>query len=173
MNDFVFNVAAFVREPPGTSRRHDVLAPPEALVVPEVVGPVEGQVQLVRLRDAIHASGKFEASVEQPCARCLEPAHKTLTFEADGEFVIDPGERATEETGLEPVWPLDARHNLDLSPLLAEGVIAALPLMPVCRPACPGLEAVEKPAEAAIDPRWSQLAKLRATMFPDMPGTKR
>ena len=173
MNDFVFNVAAFVREPPGTSRRHDVLAPPEALNVAEVVGPVAGRVRLVRLSDVIHATGEFEASVEQPCARCLEPAHQTLRFEADGEFLIDPSEAATEEAGLEPVWPLDDRHNLDLTPFLAEGVIAALPLMPVCRPECPGLEGSEQPAEAVIDPRWSRLAELRATMFPDTTGTKR
>lgn len=173
MNDFVFNVAAFVREPPGTSRKHVVLAPPEALDLPELVGPVVGQVHLVRLREAIHATGDFEAPIEQPCARCLEPARQTVRFEADGEFLIDPSEATAEEAGLEAVWPLDDRHNLDLTPLLAEGVIAALPLMPVCRSACPGLETAEGPPEAAIDPRWSRLAELRATMFPDLPGTKR
>ncbi len=172
MKDFIFNVATFVREPPGTSRSHDVLAPPEALDVRELVGPVEGRVRLVRLSDAIHASGDFEAAVEQPCARCLDPARATLRFQADGEFVIAQGEVATEETGMEPIWPLDDRHNLDLTPLLAEGVIAALPLMPVCQPACPGLDAADGPAEAAIDPRWSRLAEIRATMFPDMPRTK-
>ncbi|MCY3913027.1 MAG: DUF177 domain-containing protein [Chloroflexi bacterium] len=172
MNDFVFNVAAFVREPPGTSRRYDVLAPPEALNVAELATPVAGQVRLVRLSGAIHASGEFEASIEQPCARCLEPARQTLRFEADGEFLIDPDGTATEEASLEAVWPLDDQHNLDLTPFLAEGLISALPLMPVCRPECPGLESSEAPAEAAIDPRWSRLAELRATMFPDMPGTK-
>lgn len=172
VNDFVFNVAAFVREPPGTSRSYDVLAPPEALNVAELATSVAGRVRLVRLSGAIHASGEFEASVEQPCARCLEPARQTLRFEADGEFLIDPDGAATEESGLEAVWPLDDQHNLDLTPFLAEGLIAALPLMPVCRPECPGLERSEEPAEAAIDPRWSRLAELRATMFPDMPGTK-
>ena len=173
MKDYVFNVATFVREPPGTSRSHDVLAPSEALDVGELVGPVAGSVRLVRLRDAIHASGDFAATVEQPCARCLDPAHATLQFEADGEFLIASGELATEDPGLEPLWTLDDRHNLDLTPLLAEGVIAALPLMPVCQPSCPGLDAVGGPAEAAVDPRWSRLAEIRATMFPEMPRTKR
>ena len=35
------------------------------LDVRELVGPVEGRVRLVRLSDAIHASGDFEAAVEQ------------------------------------------------------------------------------------------------------------
>ena len=104
--------------------------------------------------------------VSSPLAR---PYASRLTANS----LIDPSAAATEEAGLEAVWPLDERHNLDLTPLLAEGVIAALPLMPVCRSACPGLEAAKGPAEAAIDPRWSRLAELRATMFPDVPGTKR
>ena len=172
VNDFVFNVAAFVREPPGTSRRMTSVRRPRRSTSPNWPPRWRGRVRLVRLSGAIHASGDFEASVEQPCARCLEPARQTLRFEADGEFLIDPAGAVTEESGLEAVWPLDDQHNLDLTPFLAEGLIAALPLMPVCRPECPGLASSEKPAEAAIDPRWSRLAELRATMFPDMPRTK-
>ncbi len=173
MKDFVFNVAMLVHEPPGASRTYDVLAPPEALDVPELRGPVEGQVQLLRLQEAVHVSGMFEAPVEQPCARCLEPARSTVSFTADDDFAIPEGEVAADEETLEASWRLDDWHNLDLSPLLAEGVIAALPLMPVCRPDCRGLVAAEAPQVASIDPRWRELAELRDTMFPDSPSSRR
>jgi uncharacterized protein len=173
MEDFVFNVATLVQEPPGSGRTYDVLAPPEALGVAELIGPVAGHAQFVRLQEAVHVSGTLAAPVEQPCARCLEPARSTVSFAVDDDFAITEGEDAAGAEALESSWQLDDRHNLDLSPLLAEGVIAALPLMPVCHPDCRGLGAENAPEGAAIDPRWRELAELRDTMFPDAPSSRR
>lgn len=173
MKDFVFNVATLVQEAPGASRTYDVLAPREALNVPELVGAVAGQAQVVRLEGAVQVGGTFAAQVEQPCARCLEPAGSTVAFVADDDFAIADAERedAVGEETPEVRWELDDRHNLDLSPLLTEGVISALPLMPVCRPDCTGLVAEESPESESMDPRWRELAELRNSMFPDSPSS--
>jgi uncharacterized protein len=169
VKDFVFNVATLVQETPGASRTYDVLAPREALNVPELVGAVEGQAQVVRLEGAVQVGGTFAAQVEQPCARCLEPAWSTIAFVADDDFSITEREGTADEEKPEVGWELDDRHNLDLSPLLTEGVISALPLMPVCRADCTGIVAGESLKVESTDPRWRELEELRDSMFPDSP----
>ena len=168
--EFIFNVAVLVREVPGASRSCDVRADPEHLDVPELAGPVTGQALLLRLPDGVHVTGEFSAPVCQACARCLDPADAVVTFAANDEFGF--GDRPS----LDPVdgsdWLLDERHNLDLAPLLAEGVIAALPLMPVCRSACRGLAPANKVQVEGFDPRLRRLAELRDRMFSNSPRSR-
>jgi uncharacterized protein len=176
MPDCVFNVAHLLKAGSGASRHFDVAVPAHVIDVPELTGPVVGTARVVRLIDSLHVSGAFTAEMEQPCARCLEPACFGVRFEADDEFVpvVDP--HSGHPTPLDDRWRLDERHNLDLAPLLAEGVIAALPLMRLCRPDCDGIHGTAerealKPADT-VDPRLEPLRRLREAMFPTPPDSE-
>ncbi len=179
MADFVFNLAQLMRAPSGSQRAYDVEAPRRALDLPELAGPVTGRVRLIRLPDAVHAAGEFAALVNQPCARCLEPVRKPLEFAVEEQYVS-----AFDLLTGQPIPPdddrprLDDRHNLDLTVLLTEGVITALPLMPLCRPDCPGVPGVQDSRDPAadaapLDPRLEPLRRLRSRMFPQSGGIER
>ncbi len=171
MSDYIFNVAQLLHAGSGTSCEHDVVAPVDALGADELAGPVRGPVRLTRLETSIVATGAFEALVTQACARCLESATSTIAFDLEEDYVpgLDP------MTGLPPSpdderLRLDDRHNLDLSGVLAEAVVAALPVKPLCRPDCEGVaDAHRSPAcdSDATDPRWEPLRRMRDAMFPD------
>lgn len=172
MADYIFNVARLLQSPSGAARDYDVEAPPGALDVPELDGPVRGRVRLIRLATSILAQGAFEVPVVQPCARCLAPARSTVSFETDDEYAPS----VDIVTGLPPHedderWRLDEHHSLDLAPLLAEGVIAALPLKPLCRTDCRGIDLEhaapgDSAAPGLADPRWEPLRQMRERMFP-------
>ena len=173
MADYIFNVARLLKATSGTAQDCDVGAPPGALDVPELDGPVRGHVRLIRLATSILAQGVFEALVVQPCARCLAPARSTVAFETEDEYVssvdIATGLPTPED---DERWRLDEHHNLDLGALLAEGVVAALPLKPLCRPDCPGIDSEpagreDSAAAESTDPRWEPLRRLRQRMFPE------
>jgi uncharacterized protein len=176
MPDYLFNVAHLVKAGSGASRDFDVVVPASVIDVPELTGPVVGIARVVRLIDSLHVSGVFTAEVEQPCSRCLEPARFGVRFEADDEFVpvVDP--HSGHPTALDDRWRLDERHQLDLAPLLAEGVIAALPLMPLCRPDCDGIYARSGRESArrddTVDPRLEPLRRMREAMFPTPPDSE-
>ncbi|MBM4437324.1 MAG: DUF177 domain-containing protein [Actinobacteria bacterium] len=172
MADYIFNVARLLREPSGASRSFEVEAPREALDVDELVGAVRGQVRLLRLADSILATGQFLTPVETPCARCLDPVRLNLPFEISDAYVplLDPLTGAPAPPDAE-AYRLDDRHNLDLSLVLGEAVVAALPFVVLCRPDCPGLPGVAPAASraepASVDPRWAALHELRQRMASD------
>jgi len=57
----------------------------------------------------------------------------------------------------------DARHReLDLSPAIYEEIMTALPLKPLCRESCKGIDlGAGRREEEPVDPRWEALKKLR------------
>ena len=105
---------------------------------------------------------RFEASLEGPCMRCLEPAGPT--YQVDAREVSQPG------GGEELQSPyLDHLEQLDLHAWAHEALMLALPQQVVCRPDCAGLcpecganlnRDPEHAHEAAPDPRWAKLREL-------------
>jgi uncharacterized protein len=131
--------------------------------------PVTGSSVPVRL-DISRTTGsgyalrlRFEATLEGPCMRCLEPA--APTFEVDAREVSQPGE------GEELESPYIEHGTLDLHAWARDALALALPATLLCRPDCAGLCPVcgtdlnvAGPGhhhESAPDPRWSKLSELR------------
>ena len=165
MADYIFNVARLLAQTSGPRRSVDVNAPSAALDVPELIGSVRGTAQFTRLTDAILVTGQMRGAARVPCARCTYDVEIELAFELDDQFVpcsdpvrggpVDPGDR----------WILDPGHNLDLSHVLAEGAISALPPRVVCPGQCQENWAAQSPAEPALDPRLAPLERLRREML--------
>jgi hypothetical protein len=66
-----FHTAQLLREPTGSQRSYQV-AEPE---LEGAVGPVEGEVTLMRTDAGILARAGLRTSIAITCSRCLAPAH--------------------------------------------------------------------------------------------------
>jgi uncharacterized protein len=105
---------------------------------------------------------RFDAALEGPCMRCLEPA--APRFEVDAREVSQPG------GGEELSSPYLSEEELALAQWTRDALALALPAQIVCREDCAGLcgqcganlnEDPEHHHEAAPDPRWAKLGELK------------
>jgi uncharacterized protein len=106
----------------------------------------------------IAVSGRVEVPWTGECRRCLEVVRGTTTQRVQEIFGGAEGD--------EDAYPLD-QDEIDLEPMVRDVVAGALPLVPLCRPDCPGPAPEAFPtgtaaddAEPAADPRWAALDEL-------------
>ena len=165
MADYIFNVARLLGQSSGPGRAVEVDAPADVIDVPELVGPVQGTARFTRLSDAVLVTGRMRGLARVPCARCTEDLDIELEFALDDQFVprIDPVRGGVVDQ--DDRWQLDSGHNLDLSHLLAEGVISALPPRLVCAGQCEAPWSEQSAGGPAVDPRLAPLERLRREMF--------
>src|SRR3954447_22747150 len=106
---------------------------------------------------------RFEASLNGPCMRCLEPAG--LTFDVDAREVSLPGGGDELESPY-----VGADGELDLEGWARDALALALPAQLTCRPDCAGLcpqcganlnEDPEHRHTAEPDARWAKLSEIR------------
>jgi uncharacterized protein len=128
---------------------------PELVPVRLDVSRTTGNGYALRLR--------FEASLDGPCMRCLEPANPR--FEVDSREISQPG--AGEE--LESPY-VDAGGDLDLNGWARDALALTLPAQLTCRPDCAGLcpqcgaRLDDDPGHrhaAEPDTRWAKLSEIR------------
>jgi uncharacterized protein len=106
---------------------------------------------------------RFDASLEGPCMRCLEPA--APSFEVDTREVHQPG------GGEELTSPyVNKDEELALHQWVRDALALTLPAQITCRAECAGLcgqcganlnEDPDHHHEAAPDPRWAKLGELK------------
>src|SRR5436305_15315127 len=104
---------------------------------------------------------RFDATLDGPCMRCLEPAAPTFTVDAYEVHQPGAGEELTSPY-------MD--DELDLAAWARDALALALPAQLTCRPECAGLcpqcgaNLDEDPGhahEAAPSARWAKLSELR------------
>jgi uncharacterized protein len=106
---------------------------------------------------------RFDARVDGPCMRCLEPASPVFTV--DAREISQPGE------GEELSSPYVEGGVVDLHAWARDALALVLPATLLCRPDCAGLCPVcgadlnaagdDHHHERAPDPRWAKLSELR------------
>jgi uncharacterized protein len=106
---------------------------------------------------------RFQAELEGPCMRCLEPAEHAV--DVDAREVDQPG------AGEELRSPYLDEGQLDLKAWARDALALALPVQIVCREDCLGLCAVcgenlnnagpDHAHEREPDPRWAALRELK------------
>ncbi len=172
-----FNVAGLLKGPVGATREYDLEERAWQHLTEEakLVQPISGHVQLMRTQNGILVTGTLRTRVALMCSRCLEPAHYDLVIEVEEEFfptvevytgaVLEWQQYTDDEALL-----IDAQHILDMSEVVRQDLIIALPMQPLCDEACKGLcptcgqnlnQGTCSCEQDAIDPRWAALAHLK------------
>lgn len=138
------------------------------------VCPVEAELCLTKTGVGVAVRGRFRATVDLACSRCLEAFALPIAESFDVQYLPSQelaGEEEAELSGAElDVVPL-AEDRIDVDALLRENLLLSLPVQPVCREGCRGLcprcgaslnvGPCGCPPERP-DPRLHVLAKLRS-----------
>jgi len=163
--DFVISVRDLINKP-GQMREYDLdvtVGEPftnSVVTVPNGAN-MELELRLESVHEGILATGEAFASATAECSRCLDPL--TLAVEVDFQELF-----AYSVTDEEELAVID--ESIDLEQVVRDEVVLSLPFQPVCNESCLGLCAecgvklAENPQhrhEAAVDPRWSALEKLK------------
>lgn len=107
---------------------------PEIKLPPDLqLANFTGVVHISRTPQGLLFEGKFAAETELECVRCLEPYNQQLDTDFNEVFAYQT--RNFTESGL--LVPEDG--NIDLSPMIREYFMVALPIKPLCKPDCQGL----------------------------------
>jgi uncharacterized protein len=186
-----FNVAQLLKEPTGSIRRYELVEDITELD-PELVvmGPLVGDVQLLRINSGVLVEAGLSTAVRLTCNRCLAPiatpvrftleeSFRPLTEVATGRYLPPDEFEGAEEDLEDEALIIDEHHILDISEVVRQNIWLALPMYPSCiwsgPGECPNLVAYRQEIEAtrangageapegeeAIDPRWSALLALR------------
>ena len=135
------------------------------------VAPIKGEVTFSNTGRHIVARGGFSTTIELECARCLEKFRVKVAspIEEEMELAVPLVEQEAEEAEEPPEEerePIFADNVLDLTELLRQDILLAVPIKPVCSEDCKGLcphcgkNLNEGPCECPPDETGSALAKL-------------
>lgn len=169
-----FNVAQLLKEQTGSTRRYEVEERLDDLdPVLVIQSPISGWVKFTKIPVGILVVGELRTTVEVNCTRCLEPFDTEVTVELEEEFraALDLRTGATlpEDEEADEATRIDDKHLIDLTEVLRQALLLALPSSPVCRPDCAGLcpqcgaNLNDGPCgcpQEEVDPRWEALRAL-------------
>lgn len=106
-----------------------------------VEGPFEVEVSYYRAGTDLFFSGKLSAHVRAICARCAEefdsPSRREFRFVLAPQVVGEKGSGDLSAEDLE--FSTYTGDEVELSPLIREQLLLALPTKPLCRDDCRGL----------------------------------
>ncbi len=132
---------------------------------------VDARVTATHTTPGAYLEGDAEATFDEECSRCLATVRMRVAAEFEEQYFATVGVESGESL---EVAPLDAKtiasdFLIDLTPLIVEELLLALPLAPLCRPDCRGLcpecgeDLNQQPHQhaAPVDDRWAELERLR------------
>jgi uncharacterized protein len=108
------------------------------------VAPIKGEVTFSNSGRHVVARGSFSTAIELECARCLEEYRVEVAspIEEELELPVPLAEQEAEEAE-GPVEEESERlfvdNILDLTELLRQDILLAVPIKPVCSEMCKGL----------------------------------
>ncbi len=132
-NPLRINVGFMIHEPIGSYRDLDFNFKEIVLEADLQLSDLLGKVRINRTPQGLLLDANFTAFVVEQCVRCLEDYQQTLTTEFQELFAYR--NRHTQDA--EFFVPEDG--NIDLSPLVYENMLLAIPIKGLCRPDCKGL----------------------------------
>ena len=173
LDSLQFNVAGLLSGPKGGTRSYDLYIPVSELDQLDedfdAVKPFEGTVRFLWTNERIMTIVSGDTAVTMQCSRCLEFFEQPIHIEIEEAFLpaidLSTG-KAIEAEEADDALRIDKHHILDLSELLRQSILLALPLTPLCKPDCAGLcpecganQNNERCTcqHEEVDPRWAAL----------------
>ncbi len=128
------NIGYLLKEGAGYTRDID-LHRDEPLRLDDIeIQYLDGILHLSRTPQGIVAQGTISGAVMTTCVRCLESFPSPFSFSLSELFVTDHS-----IIGADDVFLIDDGNAIDLSPIVREEAILAVPMHAVCREDCQGL----------------------------------
>ena len=162
------NAVELLRQP-GTQRQVELVVAQDDLDVvdPHLSGDIAVDLVLESAVDDIGVTGRLTVAWADECRRCLTPLADMLLVDVDERYAEpDPtGYRLVDPAA----FPIE-HGQIDLTPMVREEILLAVPDAPLCRPDCAGLcptcGADRNVAPCACDTevrddRWAVLDALR------------
>ena len=106
--------------------------------------PIRGEIDFSNTGSLLIARGRFATSVQLECSRCLKTFTVPVTAEIDEGFPIPVPSDSEEELAPEieeeqEPESLFVENMLDLTELIRQSIILAVPIRPLCEVACKGI----------------------------------
>ena len=99
--------------------------------------------QVSKVRDNVFVHGELGGVATMACVRCLEPAHVNLTTPLNLTFMPEavgaPDPDADELATSDAEFATYQGDQIDLTELVREQIVLAVPIAPLCREECRGL----------------------------------
>ncbi len=173
----LINVAPLLKQPLGTQTEYrleeDRIDPrgDNAGLLEAGAESIEATIQATHTNPGAYLEGEARALVEQECSRCLRPTHTQVTATFAEQYYATIGVVGGEALDAAPddAKTIGSDFRIDLTPLLREELILAMPQVVLHAPDCKGLCAIcgedlnEHPHdhEEPVDERWTKLQELR------------
>lgn len=122
--------------------------------------PLTYQLDAELMGSEVFVQGTVETVLDCRCVRCLEPFEHVLRLEGWSCLLALEGEEAVQLVD----------ESVDLTPVIREDSLLALPQHPLCRPECPGIprspqepggKGPESDEARGVSSAWSVLDKLK------------
>lgn len=134
------NVSQLLKEPVGATRSLEAAGD---INIIDGASTVSGGVTLVRTDRGILVKGRLKVTVETTCCRCLDVFKCPLDIDIEEEYLpsvdINSG-LALEAPDDGESFIVDEHHVLDLTEAIRQYTILAIPMKPLCRQDCAGVE---------------------------------
>ena len=169
-----YNIAQLLKEQSGHTRNFDLREDIQKLD-PDIapLTTLDGTVQMIRTGDGVLVLGQLHASLELNCSRCLDPFAMPIKFSLEEEFHptidINTGANLPVAEDDEAATRINAHHEIDLTEVVRQDLLLAMPTRPICRSKCLGLcpscgknlnQGSCNCVRDEIDPRWEALKQL-------------
>lgn len=164
-----FNVAQLMKEHTGTTRHFPLDEDIRNFSSEDMTieAPLTGEVTLMRDTEGILVTGQLHTEASVPCVRCLEPVQVPVDVDLEEQFYptvdVETGRRLTTPEDADPDTLISNKHILDISELVRQSLVLALPMHPVHAEGCEPPDTASEDGEVTdvTDPRWSALQALR------------
>ncbi len=158
------NVGFLLKEGAGYSREFTFDEPNTLCAQDVTIHHLEGRLRLTRTPQGVVLQGMLRAQTSVECVRCLTPCEWPIEVPFEELFLLSTNPEAS------PPYVIDEGGFIDLTPIVREEGILAVPIQVLCKPDCQGLcpqcgqnrnEGSCDCDQEQIDPR---LASLRALL---------
>jgi uncharacterized protein len=142
MDTLQINVSQLLKEPIGSERNYQVGGMVDIASSDDGI-PVRGEVNLTRTNRSILVKGKLYLTVDVACARCLNQFDYPMALDIEEEYfpVLDTVSGTPLPAPDEPSsFTVDEYQVLDLTEAARQYAVMAIPMKPLCRNDCAGLQ---------------------------------
>jgi uncharacterized protein len=113
--------------------------------------PAKIKLHLVNAGASVLVRGKVETEAELTCSRCLKAYKLPLSVGIEEEFskTLPPskGRGEIELREEDFVYPIEKDNTIDLSEILRQDLLLAIPIKTLCSPDCKGISPERKSRE--------------------------